>query len=470
MNKKLSVGRMLVVASGEFFGGGSFNIINFLYPGFLVLAVGLPPHLAGVVMLIARFFDAFIDPPIGLVSDRIRARFGTRRISLAIAAPLILLSLFLMFFPYSDPNEAVRFAAVLLSYIFFATVQSSVMIPYYSLASEITDDYTERARMTTLRMCFSITASIVCVAVPGLIVDAFDGNTGYMAMSLIFGAIFMICVGITGLFSKEGIPAPPKEEKYSLKDFIRPFWVRPFRQYLTLFLCCQVTMAVMSTLFFFYVDFYFCRDMTARGEANIVGLVGAALMFGMQIVALPIYLHITKKTNKTTAYIIGSVIWIAGALVLFIMPANANPVLIYLLAAVIGFGISGPGLIPHAILPDVIDVGNLQFGARTAGAFSGVANLVIQLGQAIGVSVVMTLIGMAGFVEQDISEGAAKVVSQSESAQQAIIAIMALAPLIFMVIGIVACLRFRLNKERHEAVLAALNGSESEKEAVLATL
>jgi oligogalacturonide transporter len=229
-------------------------------------------------------------------------------------------------------------------------------------------------------------------------------------------------------------------------------------------------MAVMSTLFFFYVDFYFCRDMTARGESNIVGLVGAALMFGMQIVALPIYLSITKKTNKTTAYIIGAIIWIVGALVLFVMPANANPVLIYLLAAVIGFGISGPGLIPHAILPDVIDVGNLQFGARTAGAFSGVANLVIQLGQAIGVSVVMTLIGMAGFVEQDISEGAAKVVAQSESAQQAIIAIMALAPLIFMIIGIVACLRFRLNKERHEAVLAALNGSESEKEAVLATL
>jgi oligogalacturonide transporter len=301
MEKKLSVGKMLIVASGEFFGGGAFNIINFLYPGFLVLAVGLPAHLAGVVMLIARFFDAFIDPPIGLFSDKIRARFGTRRISLVIAAPLIMLSLFLMFYPYSNPNEAVRFGAVLLSYVFFALVQSSVMIPYYSLASEITDDYTERTRMTTLRLCFSITASIICVALPGAIVDAFEGNNGYIAMSLIFGAVFMVCVGITGLFSREGIPAPPKEEKYSLKDFARPFQVRPFRQYLVLFLCCQVTMAVMSALYFFYVDFYFCRDITAQDQTNIVGLIGAAIMFGMQIVALPIYLKIVKRSSKAVA-------------------------------------------------------------------------------------------------------------------------------------------------------------------------
>jgi Na+/melibiose symporter-like transporter len=164
------------------------------------------------------------------------------------------------------------------------------------------------------------------------------------------------------------------------------------------------------------------------------------------------------------------VIWVLGALVIFLLPANANPVYLYLLAAVLGFGISGPGMIPHAILPDVIDVGNLQFGARTAGSFSGIANLVIQLSQALGVSLVMTLIGIAGFKEQELGEGVEKVVSQSLSAQNAIIAIMALTPLIFMTIGIIVGLRFRLNKEKHEQVLKALEGSESEKKEVLASL
>ena len=468
--KSLPYGRMLAVAICEFFGGGAFNVINFLYPGFLALAVGLPPHLAGIVILIARIFDAVIDPPIGFISDKLRVRFGTRRKTLLISAPLIILSLFLMFYPYNNPSITVRFVSVLLSYILFCAVQSSVMIPYYSLSSEITEDYTERARLTTLRLGFSIFASIVCVALPGIIVNQFEGNAGYIAMSLTFGAAFMICVGITGLFAKEGIPAPMSAESLALKDFLQPLKVKPFRQYLCIFLSCQITMAIMSALFFFYVDFYFCRDLTAQGETNMVGMLGAAILFGMQIVALPFYLWMIKKTGKIAVYIVGAAIWIVGALFLFIIPANANPVLLYILAAFLGFGISGPGLIPHAIFADVVDVGNLQFGTRAAGIFGGVSNLAIQLAQAVGVSVVMTVIGLAGFIEQDISEGAEKLTSQSLSAQNAIILILALVPLIFMSFGIFVCTRYRLNKEKHAQVLAALEGSEEEKTAVLNSL
>ena len=470
MSKKLSYKSMLAVAVGEFFGGGAFNIVNFLYPGFLALAVGLPPHYAGMVILIARLVDAFIDPPIGYLSDKFRVRFGTRRKTLMVSAPLIVIALFLMFYPYSDPSLTVRFLLALLSYVLFVCVQSSVMIPYYSLASEITDDYTERARLTTLRLVFSISASIICVALPGLIVDFFEGNVGYIAMSLIFGTIFMICVGITAFCSREGIPPPNDTDSFKIRDFKQPLQIKTFRQYLYIFLTCQITMAVMSALFFFYVDFYFCRDLTADGQTNVVGLIGAAIMFGMQIVALPFYLKVVKKTSKTTAYMIGAIIWIVGALFLFFIPANSDPVFLYILAAVLGFGISGPGLIPHAIFPDVVDVGNLRFGKRAAGIFGGVSNLTIQIGQAIGIAAVMAIIGAAGFVEQDISPGAVPLTAQSLSAQNAIIWIMALAPLIFLSIGVYTCTRYKLTKEKHEQVIAALDANEEEKARVLESL
>ncbi len=470
MKKPISFGRMLAFALGDVFGGGSFNIINFLYPGFLALAVGLPAELAGVVMLLARVFDAVSDPVMGFFSDKLRVRFGTRRGTLLVSAPLIVASMFLMFYPYANESLSVRFWSVLLSYIFFYAVQTSIMIPYFSLSSEMTEDYTERARMTSLRLGFSIFSSIVCVAVPGMIVSAYDGNSGYIAMSIIFGAVFMVCVGITGLFAKEGIPAPKKAEPFVLRDFIRPFRVKPFRQYLWMFLCTQMTMAIMSALFFFYVDFYFCRDMTAMGESNMVGMLGAAIMFGMQIVALPVYLAVIKKLGKTAVYIIGSIIWIVGALFLFALPANGGPLPLYILAAVLGFGISGPGLIPHAIFADVVDVGNLQFGARTAGAFSGIANLVNKSAQALGLALVMAIIGAAGFIEQDVSAGAAKVVSQSASAQSAIVMVMALAPLVFMSFGLFISTRYRLDKKNHERVLAALEGDPGERAAVLEIL
>ena len=182
---------------------------------------------------------------------------------------------------------------------------------------------------------------------------------GYIVMSLVFGMLFALCVVITGLFAKEGIPAPKQTNPFSISDFIRPFQVKAFRQYLWLFLCCQMTMAIMSALFFFYVDFYFCAETTARGEGNIIGMIGAAIMFSMQIVALPVYMKIIKRFSKTAVYIIGSVIWIVSAPVLLLLPPGSNPVYLYILAAVMGFGISGPGLIPHAIFGDVVDVGHL---------------------------------------------------------------------------------------------------------------
>jgi len=466
--KGLPVGRMLAFASGDFFGGGAFNIINFLYPGFIVLAVGLSPQLAGIVIMIARVFDAVIDPFLGLWSDKMRVRFGTRRGSMLACAPLIVLSMFLMFYPYGNPSVAIRFWSALLSYIFFCGVQSTIMIPYYSLSSEMTEDFTQRARMTTVRLGFSIFASIICVAVPGMIVDAFDDNTGYVVMSLVFGVLFMLCVGITGLFAKEGIPAPAESERFDIRSFIKPFYVKSFRQYLGLFLCCQVTMAAMSALFFFYVDFYFCRDVTAGGEGSMVGMIGAAIMFGMQIVALPAYMALIKKTSKMAAYISGSLIWIISALILLVLPAGADTVWLYILAAVMGFGISGPGLIPHAIFPDVVDVGHLQWGERSAGAYSGIANFINTVAQAIGLAIVMYIIGAAGFTER--VPGTPPILSQPESAQTAIVLVMAFTPLVFMTIGVIICARYRLNKENHARVLAAIEGTDEEKIAVLKSL
>jgi len=472
--RKLSLGRILSFASADIFGGGSFNITNFLYPMYIAMAVGFPAQTAGLIMMAVGIFDAVTDPIMGFLSDKMRVRFGTRRGGLLISAPLIVLSLFLAFYPYTNPDDTIRFITVLMSYIFFTAVQTTVMIPYFSLSSEITEDYTERARMTTVRLGFSIFSSILCVAIPGIIVEAFEGTNGYIVMSLTFGVLFAICVAITGLFAKEGIPVPKKTEPFIIKDFFRPFKVKVFRQYLWLFLCCQMTMAIMSALFFFYVDFYFCAEATANaapGDVNFVGMIGAAIMFSMQIVALPVYMIIIKKYSKTVVYIIGSAIWILSAPVLLLVPPNISPVYLYILAAIMGFGISGPGLIPHAIFGDVVDVGHLQFKARVAGAFSGIANFINKIAQAIGLAVVMGIIGLAGFVEQDIAEGAAKVVSQPYSAQMAIVLLMAFAPLVFMSFACYVCTRYKLNKNKHAEVLAAIeSGDEEERVAVLKSL
>jgi Na+/melibiose symporter-like transporter len=447
MNEKLTM-KKLAFASADIFGGGSFNIINFLYPGFLALVVGIHPFWIGAVMLIARFWDAFTDPIMGNISDRTKSRLGKRRIYLVFASPFVLISMYFLFFPYSFSDEITRVIAVLLSYLVFTTVQTSIMIPYYSLSSEISRDYQKRAQYNSYRLGFSIFSSILCVALPGIIVNLFADQIeiGYQVMSLSFGFLFAFSVLITGLFAKEEIKTAPIKTKVNFKEMTKPLTLKPFRQYLYMFLVLQMTMAIMSGLFFFYIDFYVVKSVTETGNTSMVGMIAAALMFSMQIVALPVYIKIIEKKSKAFAYRIGSYVWIICGILLFSIPQDANPIYIYLLAIVIGLGISGPGLVPHTMYGDVVDVGEVKFKNRLDGQMSGLTNFISKIAQAIGLSSVMFIIGLAEFREQ--VPGAARIESQPDSAMLAIRLILMIAPLVLMGIGILVSFRYKIDYKK----------------------
>ena len=463
MKKTNPLVRKIAFASADLFGGGSFNIINFLYPGFLALVVGISPFWSSLIMLVARMFDAIIDPLIGWISDRTESRFGKRRIYLIVVSPLIIVGMFLVFYPYQFPNETTRVIAVLISYLTFVAIQSSIMIPYISLSSEISTDYQQRASFNSYRLGFSIFSSIVCVAVPGIIVNSYDDPLiGYQVMSLSFGVFFAISVLLSGLFAREEIKSPVVKEKLSFKALFIPLKIKAFRQYLLMFLTTQMTMAILSGLFFFYIDFFVVKDLTAAGESTAVGLIGAALMFSMQIVALPIYLKLIASKGKTFVFRIGSLLWIVAGLTVMLIPANVNPLIVYLLAAVMGFGISAPGLIPHTMFGDVVDAGELKLGKRLEGNMSGFTNFMNQIAQAVGLSATMFILGLAGFTEQDLTQP--PINSQPDSALLAIRLTMALAPLLLMGIGIWISSQYKITAKRQADILVAIQSKNKNLE------
>ncbi len=458
-NKKLSMGNKIAFAVADLFGGGSFNIVNFLYPGFLALAVGLSPFWISLIMFVARVWDALSDPLMGRISDATKnKKFGKRRLYLVIASPLIVLAMFLMFFPFSMENETLRVLCVLFSYIFFSTIQTMVMIPYGSLSSELAYDYKDRASANSIRLAFSIFSSILCVAVPGMIVSAFDGNEGYIVMSLVFGAIFGVSVLVTGLFAREQIITPPVKRSFRLDEFTRFLKVKPFRQYLGMFLTLQMTMSIMSALFFFYIDFYIARDVTAAGGSSALGLIGAGSMFATQIVALPFYLWLINKKNKAFTYRFGAIIWIIAGIALFMLQPGVPDIIVIIAAIVIGFGISGPGLVPHAMFGDVVDAAQIVTGERCEGAISGFVNFINKVAQAVGLSAVMAVLGIFNFTEQ--AAGAAKIVSQPESAQMAIRTVICFAPLFIMVFGILISFKYKIDMKKQKEIRLSIDSAD----------
>lgn len=133
--------KKIAFATADILGGGSFNIINFLYSGFLVLTVGVSAFWASLIILLARVWDAIIDPIMGYISDKTKSRFGKRRVYMIFVSPFLIVALYFLFFPYNFSDEILRVIACLASYLVFCMVQSMIMVPYYSLSSEISSDY-----------------------------------------------------------------------------------------------------------------------------------------------------------------------------------------------------------------------------------------------------------------------------------------------------------------------------------------
>ena len=97
--EKLSFWQKLGYGVGDIFGGGSGTLISFYYLVFLTDVVQINPGLAGVVILISKFYDAVTDPFEGILSDRTRTRLGRRRPYLLAGIFLIMISFYAMFYP-----------------------------------------------------------------------------------------------------------------------------------------------------------------------------------------------------------------------------------------------------------------------------------------------------------------------------------------------------------------------------------
>lgn len=524
---KVKLGNKIAFGCGDIFGGGSFNIINFLFTPFLTLVVGIPMIYLTPILLLTKIWDGVIDPFIGKITDgKQPGKYGKRRYFMLICAPLVLIGFILLFFPWNliTNSVALKCVFVVIVYMLYATAQSFVLIPYYSHASEMTDDFNERNNTNAVRIAFSIMSSVICVAVPGMIASPTKNDNGvcYIIMASIFGVIFMISILITALFSKEQIVSPAIKTKFNIKEFVRPLKVKTYRQYLGMQMCTSMAMAVMSSFFFTFCDFYL-RRMTyqqvtilgANGSRFPIATIAAAMMFVAQIFALPFYLKLIKVKSKRFAYITGALIWIALVACMLALPAEGdiNQVvnnkgithvstakgtpdwLIILFGLVTGFGIGGTVFVPHSSFGDVCDVGELYFGERTEGAFSGLTNFLNTTAQAIGLAIPPLVIGLAGYKETqymtsaefadkfgeissnivNIGEISYKVtagngsvqlmpIAQTDSAQLAIKLMFTLLPIAVMLIGILIAFRYKLTRNLQQKIVEANARTDKDSE------
>ncbi|GAB4434090.1 MAG: MFS transporter [Chloroflexi bacterium OHK40] len=458
-HERLPLGTKLAFGAGDLGPAIATIIASFFQLFFLTTVAGLPPGLAGTILLVVKIWDSVNDPIIGWLTDRTSTRWGRRRPWLLFGAlPFGLL--FFLQWVIPPLGTTGLFIYYLLIALLFDTAFTVVNVPYAALTPELTRDYDERTALNSYRFAFSIGGSIVGGILHQVIVGQFpdDPRTGYLISGAVVGALialpFLWCFAGT----RERYEPEPGAEELSLPEQIRyVFSNRPFLFvvgiYLFSWLAVQVTSAVLTFFIVFWLGSVPQFPATVFGlsfsqASDIIPLMLFAVQ-GSALVFLFVWSAVSRRIGKKAVYMIGSLIWIAvQAFLYFLRPEQLG--LAIVLGVIAGAGIATAYLIPWSMMPDVIELDELETGQRREGMFYGFMVLLQKLGLALGLFLVGLALQASGF-DQNLAAG-----QQPESALTTIRLMIGPVPTVILICGMVLTWFYPITREKHAQILAQL--------------
>ena len=125
-----------------------------------------------------------------------------------------------------------------------------------------------------------------------------------------------------------------------------------------------------------------------------------------------------------------------------------------LCAVMAGVGVSTAYLVPWSMIPDVIDLDELNTGQRREGIFYGFMVLLQKFGLALGLFFVGIALESAGFIEATAGEA---LPDQPLSALNAIRWAIGPIPAVCLIAGIALTLFYPINRQRHDEIMLKLS-------------
>ena len=160
-SQKVSMAEKIGYSLGDCSANLVFQMMMIYQTKFYTDIFGLEGAIAGTVMLVARITDAFVDPTVGLLSDRTKTRFGKYRPwVLWTALPFMVFYVLAFYNPGIEDKGLVALYAT-LSYTLLMSLYSFNNTPYASLGGVMSGDIKERTSITSIRF---VAACPVCGA------------------------------------------------------------------------------------------------------------------------------------------------------------------------------------------------------------------------------------------------------------------------------------------------------------------
>jgi GPH family glycoside/pentoside/hexuronide:cation symporter len=373
---------------GALYGGLGLPLAFLALPLYVILPnhyareFGVPLALLGALLLGARLLDAFIDPLLGRLGDRLFARsLGSVLGAGAVAAIALAAGFAALFLPPVRGTTALLFwaaGALVLTY----TAYSLLSITHQAWGAMLGGDEWQRGRIVAWREGLGLVGVVLAALAPGLL--GMPATTVLLAIALFLGWL---------AWSRAPRPRPdiqrvPAVEKAATAASLWHPLRRPaFRRLLAVFMLNGIASAIPATLVLFFV-----QDRLQAPPALEPAFLG--LYFVSAAISLPLWMRAVRRFGLARTWLVGIVL--AVATFAWAATLGAGDASLFLIVCALSGAALGTDLaLPGALLAGVIDANGDR--GKAEGAYFGWWNFAVKLNLALSAGLALPLLALAGY-------------------------------------------------------------------------
>ena len=392
---------------------------------------GISGAAAGILLLVARIWDAVNDPLMGVFADRTKTKYGRfRPYILIVPIPLYLFTILSFTTPDLIPVGKLIWAYV--TYIGSGMLFTMFDVPMWGMLATLTNDEKERNQMISfVRLISTFGFMIITFAALPLVGVLGRGNDakGFQLLAIIICAVSFGFSLICFFSTKERYNT--EKSASSLKEMLKALTInKPLAILIVCLIIVYIGMILPSSVGTYFIIYRMgLPDMVGL----LLGLGSLPALFG--VIAAP---YLAKKMGgKKALFYSFAVAAVANLAAFFIV---GNSVVMYLIFSfIIGFCTGVPNVLLASFIVDSSDYSEWKTGVRCDGTAFALQSFSIKLGQAIA--------GFAGGILLSATGYMAGSAVQAGSVLAGLNVVRFIAPAVITVIAVFAIRAFPINAE-----------------------
>lgn len=426
---------------GDFGPSMSLNVLIIFFFFFLTTNAGVPPNIAGTILLFSKGGNAIATLIVGPLSDHTRNRWGRRHSWMLGSAPIMAISFALHWWVPSLTGWQL-YSYYLVIAICFQVSFACFLIPDSALLTDISEDNQEHICLYSWRFGFAMIASTFSLLfMEGLSLWSDQPQQQLLILGIVCAIAILSSIGWCPWQTKER-ELKAATSQINVEDLKQLARNRPFWLLLGIYACSWMALLVAPTMLP-----YFIVNNLRFPESTIILII--LIMKIATFGALFLWKPISAQLGKKATLWLGISIWIIGNCGLFYLHPEQSEG-IYLIVTLQGMGMAAAYLIPPSIVPEMIDWDELQTGQRREGIFNSIILFANKMAQALALFLFGQILVWAGFRES------LPPVEQSEATLVTITITVSVLPTIPLLASLVFTFFYPVDGETHQQTVLQL--------------